>query len=415
MEKLVNYTLGLFFITSLIFLQAFSLYRLPLLVFVVLLCFLYCLINRVKFNVFELLFYYFILASLSLLWCLIGFYYGNSNQALQESFLVYVVYPVIYLPVVVYLSSKNYKKGIDIVFFISSLGILLFAVYSVVDGLIGLNILPEVFSEQMLLYAGIHDGYTQLNNVNIGALCFILPYSVCRCLIEKEVSRVNIATVVFSLTAVFLASRRIIIFLFVVSPLVSMLIYMFSSKVVDFKIAKRVLRFYFFLFITFVTVAGYLITKDQNSFYGLYDRLTEVFVSDPHGLRTIQNEALLNSLDEKPIFGSGYGGLTTIIRSSERPWTFESTYHRLAFNGGVIGLTAVLLFFVIYGAYAVYRIRLLKDPFVSIALMVGLFSVMIASVTNPYLSSFDYIYSFSVIPLIVTSVSYYFRRQKKIE
>jgi O-antigen ligase len=108
-------------------------------------------------------------------------------------------------------------------------------------------------------------------------------------------------------------------------------------------------------------------------------------------------------LSEHFFWGSGFGGVADVVRSDERPWTFELTYSRLLFNGGLIGFGLLMLFYLAYLILALRKIRQSFHAPIYISLLTGFLSVSIASVSNPYMSSFDFLFVLSIIPLILNS------------
>jgi hypothetical protein len=102
-------------------------------------------------------------------------------------------------------------------------------------------------------------------------------------------------------------------------------------------------------------------------------------------------------------WGSGFGGLTSVIRSDDRPWTFELTYSRLLFNAGTLGIGILLLFFSTYLLLTLRKIRRSSSAAIHVSLLTGFLAVLIAAASNPYLSSFDFLFALSIIPLILNT------------
>jgi hypothetical protein len=95
------------------------------------------------------------------------------------------------------------------------------------------------------------------------------------------------------------------------------------------------------------------------------------------------------------MFGSGFGvGVKDVVRSTERPWTYELTYHLYLYNTGIIGS----LFFFILLSFPIYRFYILKKyhPEYNIftkPLIISYIIVLFASSSNPYFtSSFDFLW-----------------------
>ena len=83
------------------------------------------------------------------------------------------------------------------------------------------------------------------------------------------------------------------------------------------------------------------------------------------------------------------------------------------FNGGVIGFGLLMLFFLVYLLLVMRKIRQSEHAPVYISLLTGFLSVSIAAASNPYLSSFDFLFALSIIPLILNTKDQTCQRQIK--
>ena len=93
----------------------------------------------------------------------------------------------IFCALAIYVSNLDYQTHVDGVVVTGALGIGLVAVYTLVDHIFQLGWLPQFIKDEMYLQVGLHDGYVQMNNVNIGMLTFIAPYLLSRVLLgERE-------------------------------------------------------------------------------------------------------------------------------------------------------------------------------------------------------------------------------------
>jgi hypothetical protein len=117
----------------------------------------------------------------------------------------------------------------------------------------------------------------------------------------------------------------------------------------------------------------------------------------------LQHAALIEGFEGQYLLGSRFGGLTDVIGSDERPWTYELTYSRIPFNSGVIGVLSLATIFSYYFLAAILKIRSSSHKNIYLPLMAGLLAVLIASASNPYLSSFDFVFVLSIIPLILNT------------
>lgn len=383
--------------------QSFGIFKLPLLLLVTTVI-LFNTANG-KYVIRSKLFipYYFIFIFLSLTWSVIGLLNGNASEAINDSVRLYCIFMCIYAILVMYVSNNNYTPYLIGFFSFVALGISFFCFYVLIDAFFHLNLLGGYVKEQMLLEIGIHDGYTQMNNVNIGMFSFVLPFLFSSLLLEKKTNpKYLYIVIILSLASVILASRRIIMVLFILTPLITLVI---NSLVNDkHSIGRRVFAFYVAIIGMIALSMMFLYFEYREVYDGFAGRVFDIFISKERSLRQLQHVALMEGFYSNLFFGSGFGGVTDVVRNSERPWTYELTYSKILFNSGIVGGGMLLSFFVYIFANVIKKMRILqynKNAYVS--MVVGVIGVFIASASNPYMSSFDYIFSLSIFPLILNS------------
>lgn len=383
--------------------QSFMFIKLPFLSFTVIWVAAGLLYGTYKINNLEFFLYYYLFSLMIGVWCIVGLINGNPTIAVIEAIRVYVVYMWIYFAIAIYISTRKYHEYVDQIMFWASIGIGITALYALADYVFGLGWLNQGIVEEMFLQVGVGDGYVQMNNINIGMLAFIVPYLLSRVLIENVGSNRLLHIGLFvAFTAALLASRRMVLLLALLTPIITYGVCIVGEASNNI-IRKRIILFY--LILTVIVVIGYLMVSllSPAMLDGFMERLLEIFRKDPDSERQLQYVALLEGFTNHYIFGSGFGGLTDVVRSDERPWTYELTYSRLLFNSGLIGVALLSLFFISYFIIIMRKLRVSKHKKVYVPLLVGFVSILIASASNPYLSSFDFLFSLSIIPLILNS------------
>lgn len=383
--------------------QSFMFIKLPFLSFAVIGVAAGLLYGTYKINNLEFFLYYCLFSLMTAVWCIVGLINGNPTIAVIEAIRVYIVYMWVYFAIAIYISSKKYHEHVDQIIFWASIGIGITALYVLADYVFGLGWLNQDIVEEMYLQAGVGDGYVQMNNINIGMLAFIVPYLLSRVLFEHAGSNRLLHVGLFvAFTTALLASRRMVLLLAFLTPMITYGVCI-VGEASNKAIRQRVIWFY--LISAVIVVIGYWIVSlwSPAMLDGFMDRLLGMFRKDPDSERQLQHAALLEGFTNHYMWGSGFGGLTDVVRSDERPWTYELTYSRLLFNSGVIGIALLGLFFVSYFIMAMRKIRVSKHKNVYVPLLVGFVSVLIASASNPYLSSFDFLFALSIIPLILNS------------
>jgi hypothetical protein len=360
--------------------------------------------GRWKIRSREFLPYYLIFCLLSMIWGVIGFAKGNPEIAIIESLRVYVVYMAIYCALTIYVSNIDYQSHVDGVVVAGGLGIGLVALVTFVDQVFQMDLIPQFIKDEMFLQVGLHDGYVQMNNVNIGMLTFIVPYLLSRLMLSERKDRhaLLMLGLVVSVVAALGASRRVVMVLIFIVPLLICAIN-YLTKQPKSRHWRWSSRFYFLFLLTLVAVMAVVHNLGIDFLDGFIDRLKSAFDSDPDSTRPLQHAALLSGFYDNFFWGSGFGGVLDVVRSDERPWTFELTYSRLLFNGGLFGFGLVLSLYIVYLVLVLRKIRQSFNAHIYISLLIGFLSVSIASVSNPYLSSFDFLFALSIIPLILNS------------
>ncbi len=127
----------------------------------------------------------------------------------------------------------------------------------------------------------------------------------------------------------------------------------------------------------------------ENVFSAFSDKITSTG-DDP---RELQFKYLFEKLT---FFGNGHGVGVEYLRSEEFPWRYEILPLAILFRVGVIGLLIYSLPF-LYSLYIFLGLKVKNemDKF----MFVGLFSMIVASFSNPYLESFEFNF-FYVLPFI---------------
>jgi O-antigen ligase len=231
-------------------------------------------------------------------------------------------------------------------------------------------------------------------------LNFIAPYLLARFLVNEKSGYkfLLVFALMAAVTGGILASRRIVLVVTLLAPVLTLMLIRLVG-VSSRGIKVKVIFFYSFIALVFIS----LTLTDVAFKDGILDRLFSIFNTDPNEPRPLQHLALMRGFMDHPILGSGFGGLTSEVRSYDRPWTYELTYSKLLFNSGLMGLFLLIAFFLVFLFRVIIKLKKSEMKDIQIPLLVGLFSVLIAAASNPYLSSFDFLFVFSIIPLIINS------------
>lgn len=130
---------------------------------------------------------------------------------------------------------------------------------------------------------------------------------------------------------------------------------------------------------------GYLGFSEKPFMEVAYQDFIYHFDKD-YDIRFEQRKLLLDAWMESPVWGKGYGAYFVTSRGRERG--FESMYHATLATTGLVGLVLYLLpvYIIIVNLYR--KSQKDESPFEA-ALLFGYISMLICSITNPALASFD--------------------------
>lgn len=381
--------------------QSFAQLKLPFLVAILTVAVMDALGGRWRVET-SVVTYYLCFCTLALTWSMIGLLRGNPISSIVDAVRVYVIFMLVYFGLAVCISNTGYQQYADRLIAYASFGISATTLYALADHVYGLGWISLAVKDEMFMQVGVHPGYTQMNNVNIGMLVFIVPYLLSRLLLSVRTSPLLLLALLMGLLSAVLASRRVVLVLFLITPALLFCVALLAGRLTR--------RFYlacasfYALGVVVVGIGAILLGFWDLAFLeGFMGRLASAFDNSPDAPRPAQHAALLAGFKEYYLLGSGFGGVASVIRSEERPWTYELTYSKLLFNSGLIG---VLFLGGLLGAYFFATLRKIQASVhaeLYIALLCGFMAMLIAAASNPYLSSFDFVFVFSIIPLILNS------------
>jgi hypothetical protein len=124
-------------------------------------------------------------------------------------------------------------------------------------------------------------------------------------------------------------------------------------------------------------------------------------------VRPLQLWALLEGWSQTPWVGAGHGANVELIRSGEMPWAYELTYVALLYQTGVLGFLAYFAGVVWIVLHLIQIMRSApKYRLYAYALLNGLIGFLLGSATNPYLLSFDFLWTIFVPAALVNLYLY---------
>jgi hypothetical protein len=325
---------------------------------------------------------------------IVGIYKGNDLEAIYDHFRLNIIYPFI---ITIFWFGANKIKSFNfnkmVIFSVYIIFILISLL--IISDFFQINIFSEQFRKDHLFNIGIHSGYIQITAHCIGSMLFISGYLLYNTILKK-CSLKDYIHLFFAISIVILSSRRAIQLLVLLFPLISLFTcILLRIKYPIIKIIKKYIVFIFLL----LTALFIFLNLNNISTNDIINRFLYI-LEDDDGVRTEQSIALLNGVMQNIFFGSGAGGLVEIIRSEEKPWLYELTYMQLLFNNGFIGMFFIITFFIsnmiiiINNKYIQYTDKNFSAKFT------GVLFLLLGSISNPYLGSFDFMLFIGTILII---------------
>lgn len=322
----------------------------------------------------------------ALIWSVYGFIRGNPG--VKDVFRLEFVW-VLFLFIFTILLTID-TGTIKATIYISSFIISVIGLYFILEPTIG-----KVFLFSWIPFDHVRNinGLIRTNIPNVAFMSFLFPVMIFHKLSDHWKSKIfELAVILVSALFVILSGRRIIQVVLILS-----LLTLIVSKIRRFRIS--VIAKVLIGAAVFLLIFNYLNSKysfvDLNLYYRLYvQKILDNYKSD---IRYSQLIEFWKYSKDHLLFGVGFGeGIPSIIRSIEKPWHYELTYSLYLYQTGIIGL---IIFF---GLFSLLFIQLRKFSNFGKALSMGLLFYLIASGTNPYITSgFDYKFPLLMLMLFI--------------
>jgi hypothetical protein len=320
-------------------------------------------------------------------WTFIGIF--NNNPGVIGAFRLNVIWVLLFMTFICGINS--YKVFYSLIKTLI-IGALMISTYNIILLLNTLKLWPDqlFITLDLGLGIGIHPGYLQFVTHNIGSLVFLVPFLISVFILDGkgEMHGVNnklfIFTLILTIVMVFLSGRRILLLLFAITPTIVITFSIITKN--KFNVRKLV---GLFIFIIIVIIA--IIFSSQWNFSDYLGRFLEAFKNSADNVRIIQHRFLIQAFTNAPVLGSGFGkGVQEVIRSSERPWSYELSYSLMLYNTGLLGIIIFIgcIAWIYITGFKIIKRNNTKDSLM-ISLLVGMTGFLIANATNPYFGTFD--------------------------
>ncbi|WP_143166129.1 hypothetical protein [Desulfofustis glycolicus] len=312
-------------------------------------------------------------------------YNPGASDAFRVEFLWYLFFFVFTL-----LVSIDEKTIIRMVF-CSSFSLSVVGLYIVLNPVFGkLSFLRWIPFESVQYVNGI----IRTGLPNIAFISFLFPILLFINTSESTKNKfIYYMIISMSFFFILLAGRRIV----QIITALFLIVYFFTNlKRMNLTIMVPV---FFFLIVLLLFQTELLFFIDFNSYYNLY--IKTLITDAAEDKRFVQMIELFRNFAQNPIIGVGFGkGISTHIANLEKPWHYELTYFLYLYQTGIVGIS------IFFGLFISLFKKLKRNGFVGKAISMGLAGYLIASGTNPYMSSgFDYKFPVIICLLYISYIS----------
>lgn len=401
MRIIINVLLSFLLIMILVFPRSYSLLKLPFLITSILLILLYFIKRKKILLSVDFITYFFTYIFVSLITIFVGSMYGNESTALYDMLRLNIIYIFLYSIICIYISRINIASNFDFLVAFSSILISFLNILLIISTIKGTPFFSKEFIDEMKMNIGIHEGYIQITSHNVGMYLFTIPFMITRLYggNSPHLSFLKFSLII-SILVMLLSSRRAILVVTLLTPIIVLVIYLLIGKL-NYKMIKQFSYLVLIFIVTTISFSVYFNSQYPEAFESFYQRINLINSELDDSPRLIQSKELIKSVAEKPLMGHGYGAVTNIVRSDTRPWVYELTYIQMLFNMGIILFTFVITNFLYYIFKTIKRIKTVTDYNFHTSLLCGAICIFLGSITNPYLASFDFMFVLIIMPYII--------------
>lgn len=384
--------------------QAWQFVKIPLVCISVVLLIVHNIIAVRKKISATVLVWFVILLSYGLTWSLIGALKGNIGAL--DCFRLNVIWAFLYLLFVLYIDSHDKFCSLVNTMVWATIAI---SIYNIAIVLSALGFIPNIneylkVDSEVTSLIGIHSGFIQLTSINIGSLTFLAPFVLVLLIMDTRLpdtissfvvsKKILLLSVLLSIVAVLISGRRVLYVEMLVIPFLVLVLNIYSAGENRKIRTKNIIVFYSITIVVLAACGWFLSNRFDWNINMFNERFVSAFESE--GVRHEQALALFNGFSEHPLIGVGFGeGVPDVIRSDERPWTYELSYSVILYTTGILGSTLYLvcILTIYYLLIRALKNRLSNNE-ITTSVLVAFTCFLIGNATNPYLGSYDFMWMF---------------------
>lgn len=344
----------------------------------------------------EILLFYMLIAFGGMVWCMVGYHNGGDLVGISDAFRLRVIWSGLFFLIFCSFRASLHDRNIHRAVCLAVLLVAAINLAGVIDGSYSLGLFSEAFKEEMFLQFGFKLGFFRLNSINIATMLFAVPYLLSHLFFSKRFSWGAASCLVVGLTLSILSGRRALWLCIALLPLLITVVALLLSR---WRTARRAI-----LLQVAIGAVGFgaflLVANTAETVAPVREFVLQAFSEEDE--RSIQFGYLMAGHRQYPVMGSGFGVGAGYVRSETSPWTYELTYVQMLFNLGWVGTIYVVSVFAGFTVWAIRTLRALPvTEVVKPSLLVGLLTIILATNSNPYMGSFDFLFYLGFLPFIV--------------
>lgn len=312
---------------------------------------------------------------------LIAIIYKNDTNYIFDALKLYIFFPFLIYSILQLYDIRIINNYILKTAIISIIIIVFITITTILNAIgvfpVNLNLIFYPDEDNI----GFNVGYLHIINSQLSYLIFLIPIVFYKRL-NFRFNEKNFLFFLALLIFCFLTGRRILMLPF-------LLIFILNfKKIINFSISLIII---FTLLLNFNFFEIDLIVIWER----FIDAISSRGDSEARGEQIIQ---FFDYIKSKPIFGYGLGSyMKNYLRNYEYKTAYEITYLYYLFTFGLVSTFILVLYYtkLFFRAYNSFLNIKIENK---MGLLLGIFSILLASLTNPYwLSSFDYCLPFALL------------------
>lgn len=356
---------------------------------------------------------------------------GAGNRATLSQTYIWLGVPIVFWLAVWGMTERGLRLALDILTIGTAiLGTAIVLYVGSQQGVLPTVIPPSLLTESGAYFSGDYQTFsgsqTAIQLYGLVTLTATVPILVASLLIQRDHLSprlwLRVYAAVFGVLAALVAGRRAVLVTAVLTPLLLIVVrWLISARqprravaqgrrfvgvVTAFAMVAAVVVIGNLAFAS-QTVSGSVVSSSLNAVTSTFFGIGEVGGNISDVIRQQENQQLMQGWSTSPLWGHGFGAVlqSGFVRSVDEPWNFESQYHLLLFDTGIIGALLLLIAMsaVVMAIRAAVRARPDMAPTLIITTIGGL-AMMLAAASNPFFQAPGYYWPM-YLPLAAANIA----------